>query len=86
MDGEPAKYGFYAIQNIVADDQVAAEYAAAQQLREDQDLRAMVKNDVTDPPLMNVTEIVEVEEFDVEKYGKIWFSIHPKRWWQFWKR
>ena len=58
-------------------------------LRDSQSLRDLVENDAADPPVMDVTQIAELESFDgVEpmKPGLIWYGENPKRWWQFWRR
>jgi hypothetical protein len=88
MDGRIAKYGFYIWRFVEADDPTGAEYAAVEMLRTTQKLREMVRNHRDDPPVMDVSEMVEVESFESELQGTgfVWYEENPKRWWQFWKR
>ncbi|MBI5722961.1 MAG: hypothetical protein HZA50_03305 [Planctomycetes bacterium] len=88
MDGKVAKHGFITFRFVEADDPDAAENAAVQQLRDDQELRVLVRNDKHDPPMMDVIEILERDSFDGigTQPGRIWYEMNPKRWWQFWRR
>lgn len=89
LDGSIAKRGFITLRYLEAADADAAEVAAVQLLRDDQELRAIVKNDPADPPTMDVLEIAEVESFGGigdQTCGRIWYDMDPKRWWQFWRR
>jgi hypothetical protein len=87
VDGEVAKRGFITFTCVESDDPDSAELAAVQMIREDQDLRPLVKNAASDPPRMSMVSIHEVESFDeVEGLGKIWYDMNPKRWWQLWRR
>lgn len=88
MEGKLGKYGFITFRFVEADDPTAAETAAVQMLRDDQELRSMVKNQAGDPPVMDVLEIAELESFDGvgTNPGRIWYEMNPKRWWQFWRR
>jgi hypothetical protein len=87
FEGNVAKRGFITFRCVEAPDVHSAEYAAVQLLRDDQDLRAVVKNESSDPPVMNVIEVNEVESFDdMESHNAlIWYDVTPKRWWQFWR-
>lgn len=88
MDGELAKYGFISFQFVEADDSGAAERAAVQMLRDDEELRGIVLNEETDPPVMDVTKIVELAPtVDLPSQpGRVWYEMNPKRWWQIWRR
>ena len=88
IGGSTSKRGFLTARYVEADDPTSAEAAAVQMIRDDQDLRALVQNDRTDPPVIDVIEISELESFDgVENQpGRIWYDMNPKRWWQFWRR
>ena len=88
MDGDIAKYGFITFREVDAADPQAAELAAVQVLRDDQEFRAVVRNSKDDPPTMTVTELSEVEEGrDDLPSNFIYYPMEPaKRWWQFWKR
>ena len=87
-DGNIAKHGFVTLRFVEAVDPPSAEDAAVQMLRDTQSLRDLVKNDAEDPPVMDVTQIAELETFDgIETLepGFVWYEENPKRWWQFWR-
>lgn len=89
IEGNLAKHGFFTRRFVEAVDPPSAEDAAVQMLREMQSLRDLVKNEADDPPVMNVTEITEIETFEgmeTLEPGLIWYEEAPKRWWQFWRR
>ena len=88
LDGSVAKRGFLTFRYVEADDKNAAENSAVQMLRDDQELRELVKNNTSDPPIMDVIDITELETFDgiENESGRIWYDMIPKRWWQFWRR
>jgi hypothetical protein len=87
VDGVVAKRGFITFKCVEAEDAESAELTAVQMIRDDQELRPLVQNEVSDPPCMSMISIHEVESFDeVEGLGKIWYEMNPKRWWQFWRR
>lgn len=88
LDERVDRYGFIAHRVVKAPDRKAAENLAVQMLREDQELRSLVLNDKTDPPVMDVTEIIELEDSEIptEAPGRIWYEMNPRRWWQFWRR
>ena len=87
IEGKLAKHGFLTLKFVEADDPIAAENTAVQMLRDDEELRVIVKNDSMDPPVMDVMEIIEVDSFDGvdSRMDRIWYEINPKRWWQFWR-
>jgi len=88
LEGSVAKRGFFTFRYVEADDKNAAENSAVQMLRDDQELRELVRNDTSDPPTMDVIDITELETFDGidNESGRIWYDMNPKRWWQFWRR
>lgn len=89
MNGKVAAHGFVTLRFLEAADAKAAENAAVDAIRRTEGLRAIVRNPSDDPPIMDVTEIVELESFDdVETLepGFVWYEESPRRWWQFWKR
>lgn len=89
MDGRVAKYGFFTTRIVESPDPVAAEHDAVQMIRQTQRLRDLVRNDPGDPPVMDVTSIVEVvsgEEVESREPGFVWYGERPRRWWQFWRR
>ena len=89
VDGGVAKHGFFTTRFVEAVDPGAAENAAAGMIRETERLRNLVRNTSDDPPVMDVTLIVELESFDGiddREPGFVWYEESPRHWWQFWKR
>ncbi len=89
MEGQIARYGFFTTRFVEARDTADAENVAVQMLRETQRLRDLVRNGPDDPPIMDVTTIIELESFEgIENLepGFAWYVESPKRWWQFWRR
>jgi hypothetical protein len=76
-DGE-AKHGFHTARFVEAPNPQAAEDAAIAQLRARDSLHEMVLNRDDDPPMMYVTEIYELEEFEGTRspgdQGLIWYD------------
>src|SRR5215475_6022537 len=85
LDGWLDKYGFVTSRAVESENATAAEFAAVQMLREDQELRDLVQNEPGDPPVMDVIGITEVESFDglPAHMGRVWYPVNPRRWWQF---
>jgi hypothetical protein len=74
---------------VHGDDPVAAEQAAVQMIHETRRLRDLVRNDPGDPPMMDVTSIVELESdegIENREPGFVWYEERPRRWWQFRRR
>lgn len=89
VDGRIERHGFFTVRFIEATDAAAAENQAVEMIREAEPLRELVRNTPDDPPIMDVTQIVELECLDGtedQEPGFIWYKETPKRWWQFWKR
>jgi hypothetical protein len=89
FEGRVARHGFFTIRFVEAVDPTAAESAAVRMIRETQGLRDLVRNTSGDPPVMDVTQIMELESFDgIENRepGFVWYPENPRHWWQFWKR
>jgi acetolactate synthase regulatory subunit len=89
MDGRVAKHGFFTTRFVEAADPAAAEHAAVQMIRETQRLRDLVRNDLGDPPVMDVISIVELvsdEGIESREPGFVWHEERPRYWWQFWRR
>jgi hypothetical protein len=87
-NGKIASHGFFAIRFLETADARAAENAAVDAIRRTETLRELVRNPPEDPPIMNVTEILELDSFDgIESLepGFVWYEESTKRWWQFWK-
>ncbi len=86
VDGKVARHGFFQNCFVEADSPTQAEERAVQQIRGDDELRALTRNAKEDPPILDVESMVEIKgSHDGEdvKTGKIWYR--EKRWWQFWK-
>jgi hypothetical protein len=89
MDGRVAMYGFFTTRRVEAADPAAAEHAAVQMIRETQRVRDLVCNDPADPPVMDVTSIIELEsgeEIESRETGFVWYEEKPIRWWESWRR
>jgi hypothetical protein len=86
IDGVMDKHGFFVTRVVEAADPNAAELQAVQSLRDDGELRALVRNSKDDPPVMDVKEIREADSLPEVQTGRAWYRMEPKRWWQFWKR
>jgi hypothetical protein len=89
MNGRTAKHGFFTARFVQAADSAAAENTAVQITRETQRVRDLVQNAPGDPPVMDVTSVVELASFDgIENLepGIVWYEERPRHWWQFWTR
>lgn len=89
MEDEIARHGFLTFRFVEAADAKAAEIEAVAMVRNVERLRELVQNAPDDPPIMDVTEIEEMESFgghDEGEPGFIWYKEVPRRWWQFWKK
>jgi hypothetical protein len=89
MNGRTAKHGFFTDRFVQAADPAATENAAVQIIRETQRIRDLVQNAPDDPPIMDVTSVIELASFDgIENLepGFVWYEQRPRRWWQFWRR
>ena len=64
MEGRTAKHGFFTIRYVEAPDGAAAENAAVQMIRDTQRLRDLVRNAPDDPPVMDVTSVIELASLD----------------------
>lgn len=87
MDGITGKHGFITNKFVEADDASTAESRAVQTIRDDEEIHALIKNAETDPPVIDVSEIIELRSIDGanQSQGRIWYAMQVKRWWQFWK-
>jgi hypothetical protein len=88
LEGKVGKYGFFTHRFVTADDATNAENAAVEMPRNDRELRPLVKNQIGDPPVIDVTEIVELDapsDQSFEQPGHVWYEMNPKRWWQLWR-
>ena len=77
LDDRVQKVGFVTFRYVEATDPSTAENSVVEGLRQDVDLRPMVRNKPDDPPVLNVTEMQELSSFDgIENMhpGFIWYS------------
>ncbi len=75
INGEKSKQGFYKTVFVNSANPEQAELDAVQLIRES-DLRDLVKNDRSDPPMLFLDEIEEIEEQEIENYspgGATWY-------------
>jgi hypothetical protein len=89
VDGHVARHGFFTFRFVEASDATSAEFLAVEMIRKAPHVRSVVMNVPDDPPLMDVTQVLELNSFEgIENLepGFIWYSESPRRWWQFWRR
>jgi hypothetical protein len=87
-DGRVSRRGFITFRVVEAQHPEAAEELAVRSIRESADFRPLLRNPQENPPTMEVSELVVLDENDSGKdvpTGFIWYDSAPKRWWQFWK-
>jgi hypothetical protein len=63
-EGKVQRLGFYTTRFVEADNEAAAEEKALARLRDDPTLRAAVLNEQSDPPMMFIEEISQLDSFD----------------------
>jgi hypothetical protein len=65
MEGNPPrKFGFYTTVFIEASNAEQAEAVAAELLRNDLKLREASENEVSDPPVVEIESVKEIQSFD----------------------
>jgi hypothetical protein len=64
LDGEDQRLGFYTTAFVEASNPEHAEELAIELLRDDQEFKRGVLNEKSDPPMMFVEDITELESFD----------------------
>jgi hypothetical protein len=64
LEGSTRKYGFYVTRYVEANDPEQAELNAVKIIREDRELRKSVKNDRSDPPMIYLESIDELNSFE----------------------
>jgi hypothetical protein len=82
MGGRVAKHGFVTTRIVEAAEPGAAEDSAVQMLRDTKRLRDLVRNEPDDPPVMDVTSIVELgsDGANVDRRpGLVWYEENPRR-------
>ena len=77
VDDEEQRLGFYTTVFIEADNAEEAELKAVGLLRNDPKLKECVLNPKSDPPMMFVEEIEEVESFAGESLPRTGFAFFP---------
>jgi hypothetical protein len=78
FEGEDQKLGFYTTAFVEAKDEDEASKKAVDLLRDDQEFKRSVSNDQSDPPLMFVDEIAELESFDGLNLPRNGFAFFPE--------
>jgi hypothetical protein len=63
MDGEAQKLGFYTTRFVEGNDRCTAEQKAISSLRDDPELRDIVRNESSDAPMLFVEQIDEIDSF-----------------------
>jgi hypothetical protein len=89
LEGRVAKRGFLTFRVVDVSEPAAAETAAIESVRTTQSLRDLVRNEASDPPVMEIEELREFEPGGAPKdvpTGFVWYEDSPKRWWQFWRQ
>lgn len=64
LEGTVQKLGFFTTRWVEANDPNEAELQAVALVKNDSDLRAAVKNEHADPPIIHLEEVVEVADFE----------------------
>ena len=88
IDGIIERHGFYTTIWVEAQDPESAEHQALEIIRNQEDLKSIVRNNTNDPPMIYLDEIIQLdssEELGANE-GRVFFREEKKRWWQFWKR
>lgn len=75
---EPHMRGFYTTVYVEAADFPTAELAAIEVLRQDEQLRATTCNDRSDPPILDVEEMQEIESFEGVRLPRTGFAFYEE--------
>ena len=78
LEGEDQKSGFYTTAFVEGQDEEQAEQRAMALLRNDKEFRRSVLNEQSDPPMMFVDEIDELESFEGVNLPRTGFSFFPE--------
>lgn len=78
LDGVNQKMGFYTTRFVEAESEVAAEYAVMDILRSDPKLVKGVLNEESDPPMMYVEELEELESMKGYPVPGTGFTFYPE--------
>lgn len=76
MDTRVSRHGFFTTRFVEADTPEAAEQLVVGLVRQDPDLQAAVRNEPTDPPMICVDSVSEIQSFDgyqIPGTGYSWF-------------
>lgn len=77
VDGTKAKRGFFEYHFCEARNPEEAEAIAVDKIRKNEELKAITLNSIEDPPLIEMTEIDEVDHYnesDETKSGVVWYQ------------
>ena len=64
MEGSIKKYGFYTTRYLEANDPEDAKSKSVQMIREDKKLSNIISNKASDPPIIYLESVHELESFD----------------------
>lgn len=87
LDGNLAKHGFYQNIFVEAENPNEAEFAAIERIRNNEDLKSIVRNHKDDPPAISLDEIFEIDSItESDKTMEKGCTFYKeKKWWQIWK-
>ena len=76
-DGKLEKFGFYTTRWVQADNPQEAELKAVSLVREDKSLKASICNESSDPPVIYLDELTEIDSFDGINVPGAGYSLYP---------
>ena len=79
IDGKLEKLGFYTTRWVEAQNPEDAELEALDLVRQDVSLKASVRNDRDDPPMIYLEELCEVERFEGINVPGAGYSFYPDK-------
>jgi hypothetical protein len=85
VEGRTRRHGFYQTVFVQAADPIVAEADAIQIVKDDAQLKQMTQNDQSDPPMLLLDSLYEIEASGTppDVTGRTYYV--EKHWWQFWR-
>ena len=77
-DNENQLMGFYTTRWVEASTPEEAENAAIELIKNDQDLKSVVKNEKDNPPMLYAEEILEIENFNKVTPPGTGYTFYPE--------